>query len=1015
MKSGRSRSRVCILVTAFFLLLTSCLLAQTSAGTLRGRVTDPTGAVIPQASVTAVGPTGKKTAITDNQGAYELKGLSPGKYAVSTSAKGFAVSTQQNVAISPDQVQQFDIALEIKVEQEKVEVQEESNTVSVSPSENASSIVIKGKDLEALSDDPDELQQELEALAGPSAGPNGGQIYIDGFTAGQLPPKSSIREIRINQNPFSAEYDKLGYGRIEVFTKPGTDQFHGQFMVNGNSSAFDALSPFAPNQPSFHSELFNGSVSGPLSKKASFFFTSQVREINDANIVTAVVPSVADLNPTTPNFEQAVPNPETRINLGPRFDFQLSPSNTLTVRYQFYRNTEDNQGVGQFSLPSQAYNTSSTEHTLQISDTQVLSTNVVNETRFQYLHDSSSQSLQNIFSPGDPCAQSHFQATVSVLGAFTCGENQIGNGSDTQNHYELQNYTSIAHGNHLVKFGGRLRAMTDSNVSNANFNGAFTFSSLLQYAPNLQPGTSCLALLIAALPKVPTPGGLAQCGASQFSITTGQPLSEVNLVDAGLYVQDDWRIRPNMTLSYGLRFETQNDIHDHGDFAPRISFAWGLGGGGKKTAPKTVLRAGFGIFYERFPYNLVLQAERLNGFTQQQTIVAAMQQNSGISPQTSPTSYQIASNLRAPLTMQSAVGVERQVAKSTTVAITYINSYGEHQLFLRNANAPLPGTFPPGIQPLGTSDNIYQYDTEGIFRQNQLIANFRTNIGSKLSLSGFYMLNYANSDLGAGSAGGGGGGGFGGGGGGGGSTLSANFLSNSYQPMADYGPSSFDVHHRVVIFGTVSLPYAFRLNPFIILGSGQPYNVTVGQDLNGDSIFNDRPALASTTTCSGVQITSNLACTQLGTFNLAPAPGQKVIPINLGTGPTLFTVNLRLSKTFGFGREVGAGQGPRSGQGGGGAGGGGRGGFPGGGLGGRGLGGSAGGPGGPFSAAATTNHRYNVTFSVSARNVFNRVNLAPPVGNLDSPLFGESNALAGGPYSFGSATRRIDLQVLFSF
>jgi hypothetical protein len=232
--------------------------------------------------------------------------------------------------------------------------------------------------------------------------------------------------------------------------------------------------------------------------------------------------------------------------------------------------------------------------------------------------------------------------------------------------------------------------------------------------------------------------------------------------------------------------------------------------------------------------------------------------------------------------------------------------------------------------------------------------------------------------------------------------------------MVDYGRSSFDVHHRVVVGGTVTLPYAIRLNPFVILSSGQPYNVTVGQDLNGDSIFNDRPSLSSTATCSVVQISSNLACTQLGTFNLKPAPGQKVIPINIGTGPTLFTMNLRLSKTIGFGREVGAGQGQRGGQGQGG-GGGGRGGFPGGGLGGRGLSGSGGGPGGPFAAAANTNRRYNMTFSVSGRNVLNRVNLATPVGNLDSPLFGQSNALAGGPYSFGSATRRIDLQVLFSF
>jgi len=1006
MTSGRSRSFVFIFVTLFVLLmLTASLPAQTGSGTLRGRVTDPTGAVIPQATVTATGGKGQKaTTLTDNQGAYELKGLDPGTYTITTFAKGFAVSTEQNFAISADQAQRFDIALEIQVEQEKVEVQEESTTVSVNPSENASSIVIKGKNLEALSDDPDELQQELEALAGPSAGPNGGQIYIDGFTAGQLPPKSSIREIRINQNPFSAEYDKLGYGRIEIFTKPGTDQFHGQFMLDGNSSVFDALSPFAPDQPPFHSELFNGSLSGPLGKKASFFFTAQVRDINDSNIVNAVVPSGPGPSPSTANFTQAVPSQQTRINLGPRFDFQLTPNNTLTVRYQYFRDSQDNEGIGVFSLPSQAYNTVSTEDTVQISDTQVVSTNIVNETRFQYLHDSSNQTLMPIFSTSstsltaDPCAQLHFQATVSVLGAFTCGDNQIGNGSDVQNHYELQNYTSIVHGKHLIKFGGRLRAVTDSNVSTSNFNGVFTFSSLSKtdgYEKDPLGGSVCLAPYIAALPRLPNSGDLTNCGASQFSITTGQPLSQVTMVDAGLYAQDEWRIRPNMTLSYGLRFETQNDIHDHGDFAPRLSFAWGLGGGGKKAAPKTVLRAGYGIFYDRVPYNLVLQTERLNGVTQQQTIVAAstsMGQNSPTMGQTSPTSYQFASGLRAPSTMQTAIGVERQVAKSTTVAVTYINSYGEHQLFLRNANAPLPGTYPlDPVLPFGGTDNIYQYDSEGIFRQNQVIANFRTSIGTKLSLFGFYTLNYANSDLGSGGGGGGGGG------------TSVSFISHQYDPIADYGRSQFDVRDRGVVGGTISLPYAFRLNPFIIVSSGVPFNITVGQDVNGDSIFNDRPGPVTAST-----LPSNIRVTQWGTFNAAPTPSAPTIPINVGTGTTLFTLNLRLSKTFGFGKEVGAGKGVVSGQGGGG----GRGGGPGGGLGGRGLGGA---PGGGFMGAPTSNRRYNLTFSVSARNVLNRVNLAPPTGNLDSPLFGESNALAGGPYSFGSATRRIDLQALFSF
>src|SRR3984885_3239576 len=395
MKARRYRSFAFLFLTPFaWLMLAGYLSAQTPTGTLRGRVTDPTGAVIPQATVTATRPDGQKTtAVTDNQGNYELKGLPPGSYTITTSAKGFAVSTEQNFAIAASQVKHFDIALEIQVEQEKVEVQEEGTTVSVNPSENASSIVIKGKDLEALSDDPDELQQELEALAGPSAGPNGGQIYIDGFTAGQLPPKSSIREIRINQNPFSAEYDKLGYGRIEIFTKPGTDQLHGQFLILGNDSAFNSRSPYLGSAylPGYDTLQVNGSLGGPLSKKASFTVDGQYRDINNVAVVSAQL-----MAPPAPLFIAAVTNPRTRINFAPRLDYQVSTNNTLTVRYQYYRDNTSNQGVGQYTLASAGYGILTTENTLQLSDTQVFGSKIVNETRFQYLDDASYQTPNSI-------------------------------------------------------------------------------------------------------------------------------------------------------------------------------------------------------------------------------------------------------------------------------------------------------------------------------------------------------------------------------------------------------------------------------------------------------------------------------------------------------------------------------------------------------------------------------------------------------------------------------------------
>ena len=144
----------------------------------------------------------------------------------------------------------LNVAMAISVAEEKVQVSDTAPTIDVNPSNNAGAIVISGKELEALPDDPDELQSDLQALAGPSAGPNGGQMYIDGFTAGQLPPKSSIREIRINQNPFSSEYDRLGYGRIEIFTKPGTDKYHGQFFVDRQRFLFQLTESFCRRRSS---------------------------------------------------------------------------------------------------------------------------------------------------------------------------------------------------------------------------------------------------------------------------------------------------------------------------------------------------------------------------------------------------------------------------------------------------------------------------------------------------------------------------------------------------------------------------------------------------------------------------------------------------------------------------------------------------------------------------------------------------------------------------------------------
>lgn len=933
------------------------LRAQTPSGALRAEVLDPSGARVASATVLVTSTAGAVAVATMNkEGVYEVRGLPPGKYKVQATAKGFGPFDQPDVEIAPGPATKLDITLQIEVQQEEVTVTGEAANVSVTPSNNVSAVVIKGKDLEALSDDPDELAADLQALAGPAAGPNGGQIYIDGFADGRLPPKSAIREIRVNQNPFSAQYDRLGYGRVEILTKPGTDKLHGQFTINGNQSTLNSRNPFVTHQPSYHSERYSGDLGGRLGVKASFFLSGERRNVTDSAIINAYILD-ANFNPTT--FSAAVPNPRTHTSFTPRIDYQATPNNTLSVRYMLEKEGEKNSGIGLFSLPSQWSDQKSTEHTIQVTDSQVLGEKVVNEISFRYQRQTSDQVAQN------------FDPTVSVLSAFTGGGSSNGTAHSLHGHSTLQNYTSIAAGKHLVKVGGRLQVISQLTNSNSVFNGIFTFGSLSTYEitqKGLQQGWTAAQIRAA--------GG----GADQFSIIAGNPRADVTRTDVGIYAEDDWRPRPNLSFSLGVRYETQNGISDYADFAPRVGFAWGLGRVGK-TQPKTVVRAGFGIFYDRFGPDLMLQAERLNGINQQQYVVTdpdffpiKPDPSTLTGTQTSPTVYRMDRNLRAPYMMQGAVSIERQMTKTITTSVTYLNSRGLHQFLTRNINAPLPTS---GVRPYGDIGNIYNYESGGVFRQNQVIANMNVRMGARLSLFSNYTLSYANSNTAG----------------------ASSFPVNQYDLRANYGRAAFDVRHRAFMGGSLGLPRAFRISPFIVAASGRPFNFTLGRDLNGDSIFNDRPALATDLGLDSV------VPTIWGIFDAVPKAGQTLVPINNGTGPSLFTMNVRVSKTIGLGRKMDGGS-ARGGSGGGGRG------RHGGGLG---PGGLTGGGGFGGWGDTVTNRRYNITFTASARNIFNFVNLAPPVGNLNSPFFGTSNAIAGGPWSSSAANRRIDFQVTFNF
>src|SRR5215211_2490333 len=268
------------------------VLAQQSLGTLRGTVRDELGGVLIGAVVTASDAAGvEKTATTDEQGNYAFSGLAPGRYAVRINQGGFAAYENLGVEVQAGRTAPLDIVLTVAIEQEEVTVTAEA-PVGTEPESQAGAVVLRGDDLDALPDDPEDLSEALQALAGPGAGSSeeGAQIYVDGFTGGRLPPKESIREIRVNRNPFSAEYDRLGYGRVEIFTKPGTDRYRGQAFFNFNDESLNARSPFAATRAAYQARRYGGNISGPLaSKRASFFLDFERRETDDNEVVRAVV------------------------------------------------------------------------------------------------------------------------------------------------------------------------------------------------------------------------------------------------------------------------------------------------------------------------------------------------------------------------------------------------------------------------------------------------------------------------------------------------------------------------------------------------------------------------------------------------------------------------------------------------------------------------------------------------------------------------------------------------------
>jgi hypothetical protein len=945
--------------------------AQTPSPSLRGTITDPSGSIVPGTLVQLIGPRGEQRQTAGSNGQYSFPAVPAGKYQIRFIAQGFSVAAKQDVDISAPLT--LDMQLSIEANAQVVNVQEEANRVSIDPAENGDALVLGDKQLDALSDDPDLLQQQLLALAGPGSGPNGGQITVDGFTGAQLPPKSSIQEIRINSNPYSPENEYAGGSGVQIITKPGTSTMHGGFYTRYNKEALNSRNPLLtePKRPQYKQVNYSGNVSGRLIKnKLSYSFFFNRNEVSEnAFIYAATLDS--NLNPVQVN--QSVPTPRGNWNWSPRFDFALNSKNTLTVSYFNGHNHADNLGVGDFALESRGYNNHGNNNQIQVSETAVLTPHLVSDTRFQWY-----RNLNN--NTGDNSVPS-----LVVSGAFSGGGAQVGNSGAVTNSFEFNSSTSYGYRTHTFRWGGRMRASYVDNTSVNNFGGTYTFQGgtgpILDSADQPIPGTSVglTALEVYRRTLLFQQQGMNDAeirqrggGAYQFSLSAGQPTISLHQYDWSFFFVDDWRAKPNLTFSYGLRYETQTNISDHADWAPRVAVAWNVGTKPNKPG-KTVLRAGAGVFYNRLGIGSTLNAMRYDGVNQQSYVILApfffplIPSAATLEQARQPQQIQIVdSAFEASRTYQASVGMDRQISKPVRLSVNYVESRGVHQQRTRNINAPVNGAYPFGDQQVRMLT-----EGTGFTRTRQL--NITPSINyKKMFLAGYYTLSYGKSDA-------------------------EGQPADPYNLRAEWGPSTWgDTRHRVAIVTSIPLPWKFTLTPQFSASSGAPYNITAGRDLNGDTIISERPSLlpgVSAANCAGGTL---IYKPDFGCFNVDPAPGT-AIGRNFARGPaSVNIVYAQLSRNWILGakkKETAAGGGTTTVSG----------------PGGTTITAPTALVGGPNTSASRT---YTLNFSIAAQNPLNHVTYAPPSGDLSSPYFGVYRSITSGGNTFN---RQISLQLRLSF
>jgi Carboxypeptidase regulatory-like domain len=755
--------RAISVLIAFLLTVLPCM-GQTPAS-LEVIVKDPTGALINKAQVQLV-KNGKPQSLgsTNQRGEARFNKVPAGRYQLHVEAAGFKTLDVDDLELSSGPYRR-EVTLEIDPIKVDVNIEEEAQVRNTNPNGPAFSNVLTAEQIAQLPDDPDEFENAINQLAGPGA-----QIRVNGFRGGKLPPKSQIREIRFRMNPYAPENHDAGFGLVDITTKPGVNSWHGSFNFGFRDESLNGRQVFAPFRGPEQQRRFGFSLDGPLWKNhTSLFLNADGSLFFDARPIFATTPSgtVSDL----------AYRPSRRLNLDARVEHVLTKTHTARLQFQRNAGAQHNLGVGDFDLPDRGYSQDQTETIARLGDSGVFGKKFFNEARLQARWtDTESRSVS-------------LGRTILVPGSFNDGSAQR-SGGRKQLDLELADNVDYALEKHGLRFGGQIEAGGYHSDDRTNPFGTFQFADLAAYE--------------AGLP-------------TQFTQRIGEPTVRYRQYQFGWYVQDDFRVRKNLTLSYGVRHEFQNHVPGKFNLAPRFGFVWSPLKSGRIT-----LRGGSGIFYDWFAAQTYEQTLRVDGQRQRDLVIANPSYpnpfSGGVQTVPPPSRIQADPELQIPYIIQSSIGIETNPFKLFRLTTNYQYQRGVHLLHGRNLNAPIPGLG----RPDPTAGNITNIESSAYQSSHRLMVGFgpgRFTAGGGLFWNVNYLLmkntNEADSPF--------------------------SLPSNNFNLRADRGPAANDLRHLISGFVSKRLPRGFAISTIFQATSALPYNITTGFDDNGDTVINDRP------------------------------------------------------------------------------------------------------------------------------------------------------------------------------